>query len=40
MMSDAEEKKWMKRLNEGQNTFMYKLNNNKAQEEDSNAKPW
>jgi Ca-activated chloride channel family protein len=40
-MSDAEEKKWMKALNENQKTFMYMLNNNnKPLKEDSNEKPW
>jgi Ca-activated chloride channel family protein len=39
-MSDAEEKKWLKHLNQNQNTFMYKLNETKPQERENNEKPW
>ena len=39
-MSDAEEEKWLKQLNQQQNTYMYMLNDNKAKERDSDEKPW
>lgn len=39
-MSDAEKEKWLNRLNMEQNTFMYKLNDNKTNEENSDEKPW
>ncbi|MDB2562110.1 VWA domain-containing protein [Sulfurimonas sp.] len=39
-MSDAEEQKWIQKLNEQQNTFMYRLNENKTNEETSNEIPW
>ena len=40
VMSEAEEKKWIDHLNTQQNTYMYKLNNNKQKESDINEKPW
>ena len=39
-MSDAEEAKWLKKLNQQKNTYMYMLNNEDKHEEDSNEKPW
>ena len=39
-MSDAEQQKWMQKLNAEQNTFMYMLNDNKFDEENSDEKPW
>ena len=39
-MSDAEEKKWLDQLNKQQNSYMYRLNNQKPKEEDPNEKPW
>lgn len=39
-MSDAEEEKWIQKLNSQQNTFMYMLNDNKFDEENSDEKPW
>ena len=39
-MSDAEEKKWLEKLNLQKNTYMYMLNNQKPQEENSDEKPW
>jgi len=39
-MSDAEEAKWLKKLNKRQNTYLYKLNSSKFNKEESNEKPW
>ena len=40
-MSDAEEKKWMKLLNQDQKTYLYMLSpNNNKEKENSNEKPW
>lgn len=39
-MSDAEEEKWIQKLNDQQNTFMYKLNDNQMKEEKSDEIPW
>lgn len=39
-MSDAEEQKWIQKLNEKQNTFMYRLNTNTMKEENSDEIPW
>ena len=39
-MSDEEERKWLKRLNAEQNTYMYMLNNQKPKERNQNEKPW
>ena len=39
-MSDAEEQKWLDKLNNQQNTYMYMLNNDNKQEENTDAKPW
>ena len=40
-MSTQEEKKWLKKLNQQQNTYMYRLNvPNKYKEKDTNEKPW
>ncbi|MCX6076581.1 MAG: VWA domain-containing protein [Campylobacterales bacterium] len=39
-MSDAEEQKWLEQLNLQQNTYMYKLNDEKSKKENSNEKPW
>jgi len=39
-MSDAEEKKWLKKLNKDQNTYLYMLNKNKMNEDNTNEKPW
>ncbi len=39
-MSDTEEQKWLGQLNSQQNTYMYKLNNEKSKMENSNEKPW
>ncbi len=39
-MSDAEEQKWIQQLNLEKNTYMYRLNNQKIQKDDSNEKPW
>ena len=40
LMSDAEEKKWLKALNAQKNTFMYRLSEQKSKEENTNEKPW
>ena len=40
LMSDAEEKKWLKSLSDDQNTFLYMLNTPKPQKENENEKPW
>ncbi|MFT5661179.1 MAG: Ca-activated chloride channel family protein [Sulfurimonas sp.] len=39
-MSDAEEEKWIQKLNAQQNTFMYMLGENKLDEETNDEKPW
>lgn len=39
-MSDAEEAKWLKALNNNQNTYLYRLNQSSKKKENSNEKPW
>lgn len=39
-MSDAEEKKWLKKLNQQQKSYLYMLNNNQKNQENTNEKPW
>lgn len=39
-MSDKEEEKWMGKLNQKSNTYLYKLNKNNSIKEDPNEKPW
>ena len=39
-MSSKEEKKWLKKLNQQQNSYMYRLNPENTHKEDSNEKPW
>lgn len=39
-MSDPEEQKWLEQLNMEQNTYMYMLNDQKSQKENSDEKPW
>ncbi|OIP53536.1 MAG: VWA domain-containing protein [Helicobacteraceae bacterium CG2_30_36_10] len=39
-MSEAEEQKWLKQLNSGQNTYMYQLNNEEPKGENLDEKPW
>ena len=39
-MSDEEERKWLKRLNSQQNTYMYMLNNQEPKENTQDEKPW
>lgn len=39
-MSDAEESKWMNRLNQQQSTYLYKLNEKNSLRENPNEKPW
>ena len=39
-MSEAEEKKWLKKLDKGQRGFLYRLNKNKHFTGDEDAKPW
>ena len=39
-MSDAEEKKWLQKLNKSQTTYLYMLNKNQNHKEDTNEKPW
>jgi Ca-activated chloride channel family protein len=39
-MSEAEEAKWIEQLNSQQNTYMYRLDKQKPQEENPNEKPW
>jgi len=39
-MSDAEEKKWLQKLNKSQTTYLYRLNKNQNHKEDKNEKPW
>ncbi len=39
-MSDAEEKKWLKSLNNQKSSYLYMLNKQKPMKENSNEKPW
>jgi len=39
-MSDAEEAKWLKTLNNKQSTFLYRLNQSNYKKDNSNEKPW
>jgi len=39
-MSSAEEAKWLKRLNQQQNSYMYMLNKKSQEKEDLDEKPW
>jgi len=39
-MSDLEEAKWVKKLNSKQNTYLYRLNKERAENEEKNEKPW
>lgn len=39
-MSDAEEKKWLKALNNKQKTFLYQLNQNQKVQRSEDEKPW
>lgn len=39
-MSEAEEKKWLKELNQNQNGYMYMLGRQKPKEDNSDEKPW
>ncbi|WP_418641161.1 VWA domain-containing protein [Sulfurimonas sp. ST-27] len=39
-MSDAEEAKWLKSLNNEQSTYLYRLNQSNKKKENSNEKPW
>ena len=39
-MSDAEETKWIKQLNQQKSTYMYKLNKQKPKKENLDEKPW
>ena len=39
-MSDAEEKKWLEQLSTKQNTYLYRLNQQKESKRDENEKPW
>jgi Ca-activated chloride channel family protein len=40
VMSDAEEKKWLKALNQDQNSYLYMLSPNNTKKDNSNEKPW
>ncbi|QOP41674.1 vWA domain-containing protein [Sulfurimonas marina] len=40
MMSDAEEKKWLKALNNKQKTFLYQLNQDQKIQRSEDEKPW
>ncbi|MDH4945369.1 VWA domain-containing protein [Sulfurimonas sp. C5] len=40
VMSDAEEKKWLKALNKQQKTFLYQLNQNQKVQRNEDEKPW
>jgi Ca-activated chloride channel family protein len=40
VMSDAEEKKWLKALNQQKNSYLYMLNKEKPMKENENEKPW
>ena len=39
-MSDVEQAKWLKQLNTKQNTYLYRLNQQKESKRDENEKPW
>ncbi|DAB27471.1 MAG: VWA domain-containing protein [Sulfurimonas sp. RIFOXYD12_FULL_33_39] len=39
-MSDAEERKWIEQLNNSNSSYMYKLNDEKTKNTQSNEKPW
>jgi len=39
-MSDAEEVKWLKKLNSKQNTYLYRLNEPQDEKKEKNEKPW
>ena len=39
-MSDEEEAKWLKELNQQKGAYLYMLNKENKNEEDSNEKPW
>jgi Ca-activated chloride channel family protein len=39
-MSDAEEQKWIDKLNTKSNTYLYQLNDSKVKRENSDEKPW
>ncbi len=39
-MSDAEEQKWLKKLNKDQSSYLYRLNKNQKNEDNTNEKPW
>ena len=39
-MSDAEAAKWLEQLNKQQNTYMYRLDDQKTKEEHKYDKPW
>ncbi len=39
-MSDKEEQKWLQKLSQKSNSYLYKLNENNFKEEKSNEKPW
>ena len=39
-MSDSEETKWLNKLNSKQNTYLYRLNEQKMKNEEKNEKPW
>ncbi|MDF1882926.1 VWA domain-containing protein [Sulfurimonas sp. SAG-AH-194-C21] len=40
MMSDEEEKKWLKQLSKQQSTFLYRLNDDNKFEDNTDEKPW
>ncbi|WP_455756794.1 VWA domain-containing protein [Sulfurimonas sp.] len=39
-MSDIEQEKWVKKLNSKQNTYLYRLNEETAENDGKNEKPW
>jgi len=39
-MSDSEETKWLNKLNSKQNTYLYRLNEQKIENREKNEKPW
>ena len=39
-MSDAEEKKWLKSLNQNNQTFLYMMKKSNDNGDDENEKPW
>ena len=39
-MSDLEEIKWVKKLNSKQNTYLYRLNEKRADNDERNEKDW